>query len=166
MLITGANGMLGKTLSRIFPDAVLLKGKKDLDLTNTSEVEKYFSDKNFDIIIHCAAFTNLEYCENHPKASRVIHSEVVDIFSRHCYKLIYISTNPSNSIKNYYLTKHEGEIRTLLNGKRNLVIKTNIYGKGGLVDWAVNELKNNKNKPLKIFICRKFLLYLYKIIIN
>ena len=145
MLITGANGMLGKTLSRIFPDAVLLKGKKDLDLTNTSEVEKYFSDKNFDIIIHCAAFTNLEYCENHPKASRVIHSEVVDIFSRHCYKLIYISTNPSNSIKNYYLTKHEGEIRTLLNGKRNLVIKTNIYGKGGLVDWAVNELKNNKN---------------------
>ena len=27
----------------------------------------------------------------------------------------------------------------------NLVIKTNIYGKGGLVDWAVNELKNNKN---------------------
>ena len=37
MLITGANGMLGKSLSKLFPKATLLKGKKDLDLTSIEE---------------------------------------------------------------------------------------------------------------------------------
>ena len=32
MLITGASGMLGKALSKSFPEATLLNGKQDLDL--------------------------------------------------------------------------------------------------------------------------------------
>ena len=38
VLITGASGMLGEHLSKVFPDATLLKGRKDLDLTNKAEV--------------------------------------------------------------------------------------------------------------------------------
>ena len=34
MLITGATGMLGKSLSKFFPEATLLNGSQDLDLTN------------------------------------------------------------------------------------------------------------------------------------
>lgn len=145
ILITGASGMLGKYLSKAFPDAVLLKGKKDLDLTNKAEITKYLKDKHFDIIIHAAAFTDLKYCEKNPKKTRFIHSEIIDIFSQHCEKLIYISTNPLDSEKIYYLTKREGEIKTLLNNPRNLAIRTNIYGKGGLVEWANNELSNKEN---------------------
>ena len=33
VLITGANGMLGSVLSKLYKDPVLLNGKKDLDLT-------------------------------------------------------------------------------------------------------------------------------------
>lgn len=144
MLITGANGMLGKSLLKIFPQATLLNGRKDLDLTNIEETHKWFDGKHFDVIIHCAAFTDIKYCEENPEKARMLHSEVVDTLCKHCKKFIYISTNPSNNTKIYYLTKYEGEIRTLLNSPTNLVIRTNIYGKGGIVEWALNEVKNNK----------------------
>ena len=56
ILITGANGYIGKSLY----DA--LKGmyeistitRKEVDLNDSKQVEYYFRDKYFDIIIHCA----------------------------------------------------------------------------------------------------------------
>lgn len=142
MLITGANGMLGKSLSKLFPESTLLNGKKDLDLTNIKETNKWFKDKHFDTIIHCAAFTDLNYCDDNPEAARILHSEIVDHLCKYCKRLIYISTNPTNDKRIYYLTKQEGEKRTLLNNPSNIVLRTNIYGKGGLVEWAVSNLKN------------------------
>ena len=145
MLITGANGMLGKTLKNYFPNAVLLKGKADLDLTNLSDVQQYFNGTHHDVIIHCAAFTNLEYCESNSNLAKILHVDVLNILSKHCNKLIYISTNPNKFDKIYYLTKYEGEMRTLLLNDNNLVIRTNIYGEGGLVDWIITNFKNNKH---------------------
>lgn len=145
MLITGANGMLGKTLAGYFKDAILLSGKSDLDLTNLNNVTQYFNNVHHDVIIHCAALTDLNYCESNPELAKILHVDVLDILANHCDKLIYISTNPNKFDKIYYLTKYEGEIRTLLLNSNNLVIRTNIYGKGGLVDWVVTNLKNNQN---------------------
>ena len=144
MLITGANGMLGKSLSKLFPKATLLKGKANLDLTNIEETNNYLEGKHFDVIIHCAAFTDLNYCDNNPIKSRILHSEIVDHLCKYCNKLIYISTNPTDAQRIYYLTKQEGEKRTMLNNSSNIVLRTNIYGKGGLADWAISELKNKK----------------------
>ena len=144
MLITGANGMLGKSLSKLFPKATLLKGKANLDLTNIEETNNYLEGKHFDVIIHCAAFTDLNYCDNNPIKARILHSEIVDHLCKYCNKLIYISTNPTDAQRTYYLTKQEGEKRTMLNNRSNIVLRTNIYGKGGLADWAISELKNKK----------------------
>ena len=144
MLITGANGMLGKSLAKVFPKATLLNGKKDLDLTNIEETNNWLKGKNFATIIHCAAFTDLKYCDAHPHEARILHSEIIDHLSPHCNKLIYISTNPTDDKRTYYLTKQEGEKRTLLNKKTNIVLRTNIYGKGGLTEWAVSSLKDKK----------------------
>jgi len=143
MLITGANSMLGKSLIKFFPNAKMLKGKNDLDLTDLDKVKEYFIDKHYNVIIHCAAFTNLEYCESNPDLAKILHVDVLNILSKHCDKLIYISTNPNKFDKVYYLTKYEGEMRTLLLNKNNLVIRTNIVGKGGLADWAITNLQNN-----------------------
>ena len=143
MLITGASGMLGKSLAKVFPDAVLLNGRAELDLTNIEKVVEYFADKHFDVIIHCAAFTNMEYCNNNPELANILHCEVVDILCKHCDKLIYISTNPYKYDTTYHLTKYQGELKTLMYNPNNLVVRTNIVGKGGLVDWAVTNLRNN-----------------------
>jgi len=139
--------MLGSSLSSTFPLADTLNGKKDLDLTNIQKTNEWFADKYYDVIIHCAAFTDLDYCDENPAQSRILHSEIIDHLSKYCSKLVYISTNPVDDTRVYYLTKHEGEKRTMLNNNANIVLRTNIYGKGGLADWAITQLRNNKKIP-------------------
>jgi len=54
ILITGANGMVGKCLKKLIPEAVT-PNSKELDLTDSSNVIKYFEDNKFDYVIHLAA---------------------------------------------------------------------------------------------------------------
>ena len=79
MLITGATGMLGKSLIKFFPNVEILKGKNDLDLTDLKKVKEYFANKHHDIIIHCAAFTNIGYCDNNPTLANILHCNVFEI---------------------------------------------------------------------------------------
>lgn len=69
ILITGANGMLGRAFQEIIalylPSAKIFAfGKNVLDVTDRAKVlecKKY----NPHIIIHCAALVNADYCEDH-----------------------------------------------------------------------------------------------------
>jgi UDP-glucose 4-epimerase len=56
ILITGGNGYIAKSLYNSLKDKynVTCITRQDFDLTNSSETLKYFSDKHFDIVIHCA----------------------------------------------------------------------------------------------------------------
>ena len=143
VLITGANGMLGSVLSTLYKDAVLLSGKKDLDLTCSKSIDSYFKNKEFDTIIHCAAYTNLDWCDRNPIDTHSLHSTAVPLLQRHCKKLIYISTNPTSSKRIYYISKIIGEKFTLTR-PNDLVIRTNIYGNGGLFKWAVDSITEHK----------------------
>lgn len=142
-LITGANGMLGSVLSKFYKDAVLLGGKKQLDLTSLDSLKFFFKDQQFDTIIHCAAYTNLNWCDKNSLETYFLHSAIVPFLQEHCKKFIYISTNPTESKRIYYNSKRVGEKLTLLR-PNDLVIRTNIYGNGGLVKWAVNSIIENK----------------------
>lgn len=56
ILITGGNGYLGKSLSNELKkkyDTTTIT-RSEVDLTNSTLVEKYFDDKYFDVVIHCA----------------------------------------------------------------------------------------------------------------
>ena len=55
ILITGGNGMVGKYLKKLLPNAVT-PSSKDLDLTNSEQVKYYFSNNKFDYVIHLAAY--------------------------------------------------------------------------------------------------------------
>jgi GDP-L-fucose synthase len=56
ILITGGNGYIAKNLYNTFKDKYNITSitRQDFDLTNSFETLKYFSDKYFDIVIHCA----------------------------------------------------------------------------------------------------------------
>ena len=54
ILITGANGMVGQFLKKLIPEA-LTPNSKELDLTDSSSVIKYFEDNKFEYVIHLAA---------------------------------------------------------------------------------------------------------------
>ena len=56
ILITGGNGYIAKSLYSAFKDKYDITSitRQDFDLTDSFETLKYFSNKYFDIILHCA----------------------------------------------------------------------------------------------------------------
>jgi nucleoside-diphosphate-sugar epimerase len=56
ILITGSNGYIGRTLSENLEDYdVTLLCRETVDLLDTNSVNKFFSEKFFDVVIHCAS---------------------------------------------------------------------------------------------------------------
>jgi nucleoside-diphosphate-sugar epimerase len=58
ILITGANGYIGKSIYNSFKDKyeVTATSRKDFDLVDREATKKYLKDRYFDVIIHCAVF--------------------------------------------------------------------------------------------------------------
>ena len=56
ILITGANGYIGKTLNKAFKDKydITLLTRQIVDLYDSNQVKEFFKEKYFDIVIHCA----------------------------------------------------------------------------------------------------------------
>ena len=107
ILITGASGMLGATLVNILNDNydVYATGNSlfdnqhykylKFDLSNKS-FEKLFEWSNPDIVIHCAALTNGNYCESNPEKAFEINSNSMNKilkYTKSHVKIIYISTD-------------------------------------------------------------------------
>ena len=78
ILVTGANGQLGnemrivaKGLSHnfLFTDVSQQDGIETtyLDITNMDDIRKMVSEHNIDVIVNCAAWTNVDACETDPK---------------------------------------------------------------------------------------------------
>jgi dTDP-4-dehydrorhamnose reductase len=79
ILVTGANGLLGtdvwKTfegkheliaLGRTYPKHVPLKQWREVDLRNASQVYTLVTRENPDLIVHCAAYNDVDAAESHP----------------------------------------------------------------------------------------------------
>jgi UDP-glucose 4-epimerase len=56
ILITGANGYIGKTLNEAFKDKydVTLITREIVDMCDSNKLKEFFIEKYFDIVIHCA----------------------------------------------------------------------------------------------------------------
>lgn len=66
ILITGGSGQLGMSLRkrlRAFPEAVLAPTHSELDITDPGQVAAFFQEEKPDIVLHCAAFNDVELAE-------------------------------------------------------------------------------------------------------
>ena len=68
ILVTGSNGQLARKIRELSCVAnefnFIFTTKDKLDITNTIELQKFFSNEKIDILINCAAFTNVDGAEN------------------------------------------------------------------------------------------------------
>lgn len=72
VLITGAGGMLGSNLVKNLEDSHIISFDRNIDISNHNDVLNELSTLSPDIIIHTAAYTNVEECEvNQEKAYKV-----------------------------------------------------------------------------------------------
>ena len=66
VLITGANGMLGSNLAKLLPYEIVAFSSKELDVTDPQQCEKVVQQQSPSIIIHTAAYTDVEGCQANP----------------------------------------------------------------------------------------------------
>ena len=170
VLVTGANGMLGQDLCPILEDSgyeVVETDINTLDITSIDNVKQVLEQEKPDILIHCAAYTNVDKAEEDLKTAELINVTGTENIADTCGKLgitlVYISTDyvfdgskqepylPNdrvNPLNNYGMTKYEGEeaVRSLCD--KYYVVRTSwLYGHHGknFVETMLNLAKNNKN---------------------
>ncbi len=133
-LITGVGGQLGFDVRRdllrrdVSESDVVAPSSKELDITDARAVEKYIGNSQPNVIIHCAAYTNVDGAESDQEACRKVNVEgtrnLVRAAEKVDAKMIYISTDyvfdgesaepyeidaKTNPKSVYGQTKYEGE---------------------------------------------------------
>ena len=131
VLVTGANGMLGQDLCPLLEQDGYQVFKTDIDnmdITDIASVKKVIEEQIPDIVIHCAAYTNVDKAEEDYDTAHNINALGTENLARVCGQnditMVYISTDyvfggkkdvkykPSDDtepLNNYGLTKFEGE---------------------------------------------------------
>ncbi len=108
VLVTGANGMLGRDLCEqlsisqhtpLATDIAMHEGSAitPLDITSASDVLRCFEELKPDVVIHAAAATNVDACERSPDMAYKVNALGTWCVAAACAKmnihLIYISTD-------------------------------------------------------------------------
>ncbi|MEO6348151.1 MAG: SDR family oxidoreductase [Aquaticitalea sp.] len=183
LLITGATGMLGSTLAKRFqqsfdvfatgsvnPGFDFINNFMEFDLAN-SDYSKLIEWSQPEIIIHAAALTNGNYCEQHPKEAFDINGislqKICQSTSKNTH-IIYVSTDavfPNNQHlakeidcvhpeSVYGKSKEIGEFFLKHSNSDYTIVRTTIVGtnfnkqRQGFVEWIVNSSKNNQEISL------------------
>lgn len=154
ILITGAKGMLGQDLCPILEDEghdIIETDVDTLDITNIEQVENVLKSKKPDIVIHCAAYTNVDKAEEDLETTTLINVKGTENIARVCGEndiaMVYISTDyvfdgtkneaylpddKTNPLSNYGLTKLQGEEAVKKFCKKYYITRTSwLYGHHG-----------------------------------
>ncbi len=155
ILVTGSQGQLGSELrymSETYEDFKwIFTDIEDFDLRELKQIELNLKRINPDIIINCAAYTNVDKAESELELAKLINCSAVDLLSKWTYKnnskLIHISTDyvfdgnsstpldedaKTSPINIYGKTKLQGEKICLINDDNCVIIRTSwVYSSFG-----------------------------------
>lgn len=98
ILITGGQGMLGRTLQREFADfEIVIADLPENDITDCVQFEKLIQKEQPDAVIHCAAMTAVDKCETEVMRAYLLNESGSENVAKACHKygvrLIAISTD-------------------------------------------------------------------------
>lgn len=98
--LTGARGLVGSRVMEILIEhghTCIGIASGDMDITDASSVNSYFDTLEADLIIHLAAYTNVDGAENEPDVARTINvtgtKNVYDATHKKGMRMIHISTD-------------------------------------------------------------------------
>lgn len=147
ILVTGANGQLGNEMqivARGSEDRYMFTDVAELDITDAEAVEKMIRENHVDVIVNCAAYTNVDKAEEEPAVAERLNALAVknlaESAKRNDAVLIHISTDyvfggtqnntpcredqPANPTGVYGKTKLQGEEAIKAVGCRYIIIRT------------------------------------------
>ena len=161
ILVTGAKGQLGSCISdekHTEKDNYFFTDVDTLDICDKEATDRYLNDNKIDVIVNCAAYTDVEKAEEESEYEKVyrINSEAVEnlalLAAEKNIVLIHISTDyvfggnsnntpcsetqPENPTGVYGQSKLEGEKKIKTSGARAIILRTawlySEYGKNFL----------------------------------
>lgn len=147
ILVTGANGQLGCSLrlaSAGSTDNYIFTDRDELDITDAAAVNAAVSDNDINIIINCAAFTDVERAEDNPALAEMLNSTAVRyladalrasdgtlfhlstdyVFGKEPYNVPCREDQQGTPTGVYGLTKLHGEQQIAASGVRALIFRT------------------------------------------
>ncbi len=147
ILVTGANGQLGNCIRNAAAgsdDEYIFTDVDDIDITDPEAVDLGVSCNNIDVIVNCAAYTNVDKAEEQPEFAELLNAAAVRNLAEAARKndatLIHISTdyvfggNAGNTPHSeeeavnptgvYGVTKLHGEQAALESGANVLIFRT------------------------------------------
>ena len=97
ILITGCNGQLGTAMRWLSAEhsgyEYIWTDIDNLDLTDREAVKSLVEKEKVDIIVNCAAFTNVDGAEQNETAARMVNSTAVENLALTGRRIIHISTD-------------------------------------------------------------------------
>ena len=162
ILVTGANGQLGNAMriaSRDSKDRYIFTDVSELDITDAEAVRKAVKDNEVDVIVNCAAYTNVDKAEDDAEFAEILNAKAVrnlaDAIKENDGTLIHVSTDyvfggshgntprteeePANPTGIYGLSKLHGEQEIEKSGAKAIILRT---------AWLYSEVGKNFVKTM------------------
>ena len=169
ILVTGANGQLGmemRILGAVAPNEYIFTDVEELDITDKKAVEDFVCQNNIQIIVNCAAYTNVDRAEEDEATAERINAEAVRNLAEAAKRvdgtLFHISTDyvfggegntprtedmPLDPQGAYGRTKLHGEQAIAEVGCKAIIIRTAwLYSEFGK-NFLLTMLRLTKEKP-------------------
>ena len=147
VLITGANGQLGYEFSKLLGENAILTDFDNLDITDFCQVQ---NAPEVDIIINCAAYTNVDGAEDNEKDASAVNVTgpenltklaklrnipIVHVSTDYVFdgtgEIPYVESDKTNPQSVYGTTKLEGEEKVREYNKHYIVRTAWLYGEKG-----------------------------------
>lgn len=171
ILVTGASGMLAYDLIPILKEKhnVIWYDRDVFDITNIDQVEEVLKDKKVDLVVNCAAYTDVEKAEdewnllnyqinalgvyNLAKICNKLNIDIIHMSTDYVFdgtkKEGYLQTDTPNPINQYGMAKYLWEKLLQSEHKKAIIVRTSwLYGGG-------KQYKNFVNTMLKLAETKK-----------
>lgn len=169
LLITGGKGQLAQSFYSLFNSKFQIQSfdRQQLDITKKNEVELIKDKFQPDIILNCAAYTDVDGSEKNFQIANRVNAEAINhLLTNFKGIFIHISTdyifNGENGpykeidyadpINKYGLSKLNGEKIAQSLSNNLFIIRANVIFdinfKSSFLDWIINSLKQNKSIPV------------------
>ena len=157
ILVTGSNGQLGRSIRKEAEkseDNYIFTDVAELDITDEKAIKSFIDQHNIDVIVNCAAYTNVDAAEDHEALAEKINGDAPGILASAIKEkggsIIHVSTDYvyGGTGKNiplaesqapsptgaYGRTKLKGEHAIINSGTRHIILRT---------AWLYSDYGNN-----------------------
>ena len=174
VLITGSTGMLGSDCKTVFSSRyeVIAPTKEDMDIRKWDKVIEVINKNKPDVVINCAAYTDVDKCEEERELAYKINVEgarnLAQVCARFDCKIVHISSDyvfdgkkpipqpyfeddEPNPLSFYGKTKADSEKAVIDNIEDYIIIRTGwLYGRRGsnFVKWVIKKAISGEKIPV------------------